>query len=231
MKIESRLPLVIALIVAAALPAIAQKKDLTSPQQDAARGELRTALTNWAKAEVIPQLLEWKHTLDGAMSAADLDALNRLRARATALRTEFIANALEMRKAWKDEDYTALKGARDRMKELASARTALMQELKPLAVSYRSTLESIGGQAKPRVAEWKAKGKEIVKGWAASRKDGAGDMPMWHGRAPFDGKMGMWKTNEEMRKKIMVARFMLWDGGEPAYPTDDIGLDDMPELN
>ncbi len=231
MKFGVRSPIVLALMAAAALPAIAQSTDRANPQQDPARGELRTTLTNWAKAEVIPQLLTWKRTLDGAMSAADLDALNRLRARATALRTEFIANALEMRKAWADEDYTALKGARDRMKELASARTALMQELKPLAITYRSTLESIGAQAKPRVAEWKARGKEIVKAWAASRKDGAGDAPMWHGRAPFDGKMGMWKMNEEMRKKIMVARFMLWDGGEPAYPTDDLGLDDMPELN
>lgn len=231
MKLGTRSPIVIALIAAAALPAIAQNTDRANPQQDAARGELRSTLTNWAKAEVVPQLLAWKHTLDGAMSPADLDALNRLRARASALRSEFMANALEMHNAWKDEDYAALKGARDRMKELASARTALMQELKPLAISYRSTLESIGAQAKPRVSEWAAKSREIVKAWAASRKDGGGDGPMWHGHAPFDGKMGMWKMNEEMRKKIMVARFMLWDGGEPAYPADDLGLDDMPELN
>src|SRR4051812_2537003 len=66
--------------------------------------EMVAALKTWAQANVLPQLRTWKATLDGAMSAEDLQKLNALRARATQLRKDAMAAGEAMHAAPKGDD-------------------------------------------------------------------------------------------------------------------------------
>jgi len=178
--------------------------------------ELVATLKTWAKTNVVPQVRTWKGKLDAAMTAEDLATLNGLRARASQLKREAIATGLAMHEAWKAENYEAVKQAREKMKGYKEQRDALFAEVKPLAVKYSSTLQAIGAEAKPKVAAWKEEGKTIALTWIAEHKDELKDHPFpnlrrMHGMMGFGG---------EMRKKVIVAYFMLWDGGDFV---DDLG--------
>ncbi|HVZ40512.1 MAG TPA: hypothetical protein VHI13_14630 [Candidatus Kapabacteria bacterium] len=193
--------------------------------------ELRAEIVRWATTTVVPQVRQWKTKLDGAMSPADLQTLNGLRERARVLRSELVATGKAMRTAWHDEDYAALKTSRDKMKELAGRQKELGEALKPLAERYKTTLMEIGTAAKPKMEEWKKQSHEIVSKWMDAHKDQMGTMAKPSG--PNDGGMppgGMprggphhggcdmaqgapFMMGGDMHRKMMVARFMLWDGG------------------
>lgn len=177
--------------------------------QSAARKELHTKLSQFAKSEVFPSLRGWKSELDAAMTPADLASLNALRSQAAELRKQARTYAKSMGTAWKAEDYTALKASRDGMKSLAEKRDKLFAELKPIAVKYSSTLKSIGEVAKPKVETWKEKGREIVKTWAESHKDELKDGKQFQKLGRF---FKQFAGGGDKRKA--VARFMLWNGDE-----------------
>lgn len=195
----------------------AQKADWNNPKLTETFGELRHAVKTWAKAEVLPRMLRWKSELDGAMSTDDLDALNTLRDRAAILEKEKTEYLFVMRKAWKSEDYEALKDARDNMKSLGERRIELAVALKPIAKKYISTLETIGEDAKPVVGQWKEEGRKMFDEWLAKYKSDLGEaaekLSQFKGRGAWGmGMMGM--LSDDMKKKIAVARFMLWNGDD-----------------
>lgn len=182
------------------------------PKMAQAHKELRESLMTWGRANVLPQLRTWKGQLDGAMSADDLRTLNDLRARATALRKEKAALAAEFGKGRRDgENKTdeARKAHREQKEALRSRHKAIAEELKPLAEKYQSTLETIGQDARPKIEGWKEEAKAIVVKWFEQHKSELGDRKpghmMRHGMGMFGGFKG---------KGRIVARFMLWDGGD-----------------
>jgi hypothetical protein len=183
----------------------AQERTRTpNPEMNGAFKELMQSVRTYVQANVLPQLRTWKSQLDGAMSPEDLKALNDLRARATELRKQRIAAAMAMREAWKREDYTAVKTHRDRMKEIGGDMKELLPAVRPIAREYRSTLEELGAAAKPFIENWKSEGKELFIQWYQTHKDEIGDRPF----PRLHGKFG------HFGKKMTVARFMLWDGGD-----------------
>jgi hypothetical protein len=202
----------LALTLAALTIGTAAAQDRTrtpDPKVSEARKELIESVKKFALGEILPQLTAWKSQLDGAMSAEDLKALNALRSRATALQSRAIEYGRAMGEAWKSENYEALKANREKMKKLGEEHKALFEELKPLAIKYRSTLEAIGQDARPKVEGWKEQGKEIFQKWVADHKDQLADMKGMHRMIP--GGLG-WMGHGD--KKAMVARFMLWDGSD-----------------
>jgi hypothetical protein len=227
MKMKRNALVMLAIGLMAAGAASAQD---TRPQMDPkmmeALKELHTTLKSWAQSNVIPSLKSWKVKLDGSMTAADLNSLNGLRARAAELRKDMMSAGMAMHGARKSENYDAMKESRDKMKELGDKRKAIMQELKPLAEKYRPTLESIGQEAKPKLEEWKKSGMEIAQKWYQDHKDVIGDRGAGMMRHGF-GMMG--HLDEVTRRKIAVAYFMLWDGGDPMEQLQqDLGA---PNLN
>lgn len=205
------------LLTAGITVAVAQKPDRTpNPERQAARHELMEKLHSFAKAEVLPELGRWKAQLDNAMSPTDLAKLNSLRSRSAELRRKMMENGLGMAKAWKSEDYDALKKNRDAMKDLATERKAIMTELKPLALAYAPTLKTIGDQAKPKVDAWKEKAKGIVEEWSKTHNmEGKGmGMRGFHGLGHFGMMFGGMDKGDKM--KAVVAHFMLWDGTDLA---------------
>lgn len=218
------------LLAVGATAVIAQKPDRTpDPQRLEARKELMEKMRSFAKTDILPELTRWKAQLDQAMTPADLQKLNGLRARAAALKKEMIASGIGMAKAWKGEDYDALKQNRDKMKSLMQERKSIMEELKPLATTYQSTLESIGTEAKPKMEAWKEKGKSIFQEWASSHKDQMGDRPhMKMGGHGFGGGIGgglghfFGGMDNVSKKKMMAAHFMLWDGSDFTKDADQM---------
>ena len=68
------------------------------------RKELRTLLKQYHDQNIQPKLQTWKEQLDAAMSTADLEKLNTLRAEAQQSRSEMIAKKREMRDNWQQNN-------------------------------------------------------------------------------------------------------------------------------
>ncbi|MFN8360073.1 MAG: T9SS type A sorting domain-containing protein [Candidatus Kapaibacterium sp.] len=202
------------LLVAAAVFLSSTALSARSDDHEAARQALRTQLSQFAKSTVFPSLNVWKSQLDRAMQPDDLQALNALRDRAAGLRKQGKQALKSMHEAWKNEDYTALKSSRDQLNVLMQERDKLFGELKPIAIKYKETLKTIGETAKPKVKEWKERGREIVKSWAESHPDIAA-----HTRGMKGGFLARLGGGD---KKVAVARFMLWNGDESV-------IDDMDQ--
>lgn len=210
-----------------------------NPEREAARQQLRQTMLDWARTTIWPTLTQWKNQLDAAMTPEDVTTLNGLRARAATLRKEFISQRNSLRTAWQDEDYDALKTHREALKGMRQQRHDLFKELKPLAIKYRQTLQQIGETAKPQVKQWREAAKQKVEEWLAARSndgsnDGSNDEfatpPFGFHGGPWKGWGKMFGVGGEMRKKIAVARFMLWNGEAmteqpetipPTNPTDE----------
>jgi hypothetical protein len=201
------------------------------PKMIEAHKELIGSLKDFARTTVLPQLTTWKGQLDGAMSAEDLQKLNGLRSRSAQLKEQGREIARSMRESWRSEDYDQLKSAREQMKGLRDQQRAIFTELKPLAEKYRPTLEAIGQDAKTKVEGWKEEGMSIVEKWMAEHKDELGDMQgHMHGMMKgFGGWMrGM---DKEGRRKMIAARFMLWDGSNFLDKMEQNGAPGMEGLD
>ncbi|MDB5032960.1 MAG: hypothetical protein JWQ98_201 [Chlorobi bacterium] len=193
------------------------KKDhKDDPKMQEARKELRAELGSWGQANILPKVRAWKSKLDGAMSAQDLATLNGLRAKAAALRKDFMAKAAAMQEARQNQDKSTMESNHDAMKSFGDQQKAIFEELKPLAVKYQSTLESIGQEAKPAMETWKQEAKDITQKWAEKNKgllgDHAGCAGHMGGREAFGMMGGMGHGGHGEMGGKMAARFMLWDG-------------------
>jgi hypothetical protein len=106
------------------------------------------------------------------------------------------------------------------IKALAADRQALLKDLKPLGVSYKSTLESIGKDAKPYGKEWKDGIKKIGLRWYEAHKDDLSvGFKVALGKAIERLKTLGALVGDDMKGKLAAAKFMLWDG------------QDLPEVN
>lgn len=184
--------------------------------------ELRERFHEWAAAEIVPKLSEWKGTLDAAMSPDDLAILNDLRKQAKELRATIRESAAGLRRAWRDEDYDALKKYREQLSDARGKQLDVLDLLTPLAIEYRETLKAIGAEARPYAKRWKEDGTELLQRWAEEYPDHAGaGRRMLARRRPFAGGL----LDPEMKKAMRVAFFMLWDGSADA--TDGADVDEL----
>jgi hypothetical protein len=190
--------------------------------------ELKGELRDWAQAKVIPQMKTWKLQLDAAMEPADLGTLNGLRTRAAENRSALRVEERKLRTAMFSRDRAAATTARDNIKRLRAAmKTMLQDELKPLAVKYKATLELIGKDAKTLVPAWKKEAKAIGKAWFEKYKD---LIPKRLLRR-FIEKMGALKMlgeeHPELFKKLAAARLMLYDGNDlPPVEPISMGMEE-----
>jgi hypothetical protein len=217
------------LLLSAAVAPAQKSAQAIDPKAREAYIQLHDQMVEWVRSEILPTVRTWKTTLDEAMDRSDLDQLNALRKRAAALNARRIEYTKAMADAWRAEDYEALKASRNQMKALLPEAMLLLQELKPLGLKYRSTLEAIGEKAHPIMTEWKRAGIERFQNWMLTNREAIGDAPF-----PRIGGIGQmaWlaKLGPEQRRKIGAAIFMLWDGGDLATQIVPEGTLGMPEL-
>jgi hypothetical protein len=212
---KKRLIIVLAFIVFAGLSAMGQ----TAPVQlDAktrqALKELVQQVRDYAQTNVIPKMREWKTTLDNSMSSDDLQALNALRLEAARMKKDGIAFALALKKAAAANNAADAALYKSKFKDLKAERDVLFSNLKPLGTKYKSTLVSLGQEAKPSVEVWKQGGMKIVVGWYLKH---ANDLSADRKKAFADGLERL-KTfaglDPSVRSKLAAAMFMLWDGSD-----------------
>jgi hypothetical protein len=222
-----------AALMLASLPAAAQHgstKWLDAGTIDAAR-ELVANLSTWARSTVIPEARSWKEQLDGSLSAADLSKLNDLRRRAADLRTRSMALGRTMREAWKSEQYDALKKARADMAALKKERAVLLEELKPIAMASRATLEQIGERARPKIRQWADDARGIAeRWWQANREKVSPEAARAIGRM-LSRKQDLASLIEpKLRTKAAVARFMLWNGDDFTGELEGMVEEGVPDI-
>ncbi|MCX6155171.1 MAG: T9SS type A sorting domain-containing protein [Candidatus Kapabacteria bacterium] len=191
--------------------------------------ELRTQLNNYKTNNIIPSLSKWKNQLDNAMAKDDLTKLNELRSQATALRERIKSEAKEMNKNSDPEQ------KKENMKGIWKQNTeqfkALAEQLKPIAVKYKSTLEDIGTFAKPNAETWKNEIKSIVESWKNSHSD---ELKQIMDKPGAKEKLENFKQKmnflQNFKKKAVVARFMLWDGKDINFDeVQNSESNDLPE--
>lgn len=211
--------LFIALLVFVSSNMFSQGRVLDQKTKDALK-ELYAEVRDYAQANIIPKMKEWKVTLDKSMEPADLRALNALRDRAAQLKAKGKRLTFALRKAVANNNTADVRKYRQMIKALAADRQALLKDLKPLGVKYKTTLENIGKEAKPYGKEWTDGIKKVGVMWYQAHKE---DLTAGFRAALGKGierlKMLGAMIGEEMRGKIAAARFMLWDG------------QDLPEVN
>jgi hypothetical protein len=211
--------LFIALMVFVSSGAISQGRVLDQKTKDALK-ELYKGVRDYAQGNIIPKMKEWKGTLDRSMSPADLSALNALRDRAKQLKVKGQRLTLALRTAVQNNNAADIRKYRQMIKALAADRQALLKDLKPLGVSYKSTLESIGKDAKPYGKEWKDGIKKIGLRWYEAHKDDLSvGFKVALGKAIERLKTLGALVGDDMKGKLAAAKFMLWDG------------QDLPEVN
>jgi hypothetical protein len=203
-----------ALLMVLGSAAFPQGKILDQKTKDALK-ELYKGIRGYAQENIIPQMKQWKAALDQSMAQADLTALNALRDRASLLKADGIKLRLALRKAVESGNADAKSLAQQKIRALAADRKALLADLKPLGVKYKSTLVTIGNESKPHAKEWKAGIKNVGATWFAAHKD---DLSIGFKAALGKGieRLGMLGAmmGEELKGKLAAAKFMLWDGGD-----------------
>lgn len=185
----------------------AESLNVDKEKRDQARREMRSNFAEFAKKEIFPAMRQWKSTLDAAMSADDLAKLNELRKKAKTMRETIKATTKEMRKAWKNEDYDALKVQREKLENEKDEGLRMALDVKPLAKKYRAVLEKIGEEAKVKAPQWREKGREMMRQWM-EKYDIKADPEKLQGLKKRFGFFG------DGDSKKAVVRFMLWDGSE-----------------
>ena len=101
-----------------------------------------------------------------------------------------------------------------KIKELKGERDALLKQLKPLGLKYKSTLVEIGKDARPFSKVWQEEVKKIVAGWYLKHQD---DLSAAHKKAFAKGleKLKLLAgLDAGLKAKLAAARFMLWDGND-----------------
>ena len=211
--------LLIALLVFVGSNAFSQGRVLDQ-KTNAALKELYKGVRDYAQGNIIPKMKEWKGALDRSMDPADLRDLNALRDRAGQLKVKGTRLALALRKAVQNNNASDIRLYRQKIKELATDRQALLTDLKPLGVKYKATLERVGNDAKPFGTEWKAGIMRVGLRWYEVHKD---DLSVGF-KAALGKVIERLKTlgammGDDMKAKLAAAKFMLWDG------------QDLPEVN
>jgi hypothetical protein len=211
--------LFIALLAFVGSNAFSQGRVLDQKTKDALK-ELYKGVRDYAQGNIIPKMREWKGTLDRSMAPADLRALNALRDRAAQIKVRGKRLTLALRNAVQNNNPSDVRKYRQMIKALAADRQALLKDLKPLGVNYKSTLVSIGNDAKPFGKEWKDGIKNIGLAWYGAHKD---DLSLGF-KAALGKAIERLKTlgammGGDMKGKLAAAKFMLWDG------------QDLPEVN
>jgi len=174
--------------------------------------QLRASLRSFGNEEILPYMSDWKNDLESGMSTDELEALNQLRVKAKLLNEKRKQFRSGLKDAWKNEsnvNFGDIKGSR---RELWDEYMKIIEELRPLAEKYETTLKAIGEKAKPKSQLWKKKAKTIGQKWWEQYQDQFTErekmfvlliVKRFSDRNDFSG---------EAFKGIQVSRFILWDG-------------------
>jgi hypothetical protein len=177
--------------------------------------EFKVEVMEYKDSEILPKMTEWKKQLDAAMTPEDLTKLNELREKAE----KFRAN---LAKSMKDMEVGNIEALKEKMISSKENIVSIMEELKPLAEKYKSTLDNLVETAKPSMEKWKDDIHEIrteiiIESTIEEKADCEKKIKKHHhlnmDLTPM-GPMGM-------KHRGGKAMFMLWNGQTDLFDTNE----------
>ena len=172
------------------------------------KDRLKDRIKGYAEQNMLPKLLEWKSTLDKGLSTDDLSTLNALREQAAALKISRIQLTKDIVSAKDIEDEETSEMLKKRISPLKESYKNLLNQLKPIATNNRNLLLNIGKEAAPSLIEWKKSIRDLIK----KEIDANPDMKTEIEKTVKKYRMFQLFKDEQLKKKIALARFMLWNG-------------------
>lgn len=172
------------------------------------KDRLKDQIKGYAEQNMLPKLLEWKSTLDKGLSTDDLSTLNALREQAAALKISRIQLTKDIVSAKDIEDDETSEMLKKRISPLKESYKNLLNQLKPIATNNRNLLLNIGKEAAPSLIEWKKSISDMIK----KEIDANPDIKTEIEKTIKKYRMFQLFKDEQLKKKIALARFMLWNG-------------------
>jgi vacuolar-type H+-ATPase subunit I/STV1 len=172
------------------------------------KDRLKDQIKGYAEQNMLPKLLEWKSTLDKGLSTDDLSTLNALREQAAALKISRIQLTKDIVSAKDIEDEETSEMLKKRISPLKESYKNLLNQLKPIATNNRNLLLNIGKEAAPSLIEWKKSIRDLIK----KEIDANPDMKTEIEKTVKKYRIFQLFKDEQLKKKIALARFMLWNG-------------------
>lgn len=172
------------------------------------KDRLKDQIKGYAEQNMLPKLLEWKSTLDKGLSTDDLSTLNALREQAAALKISRIQLTKDIVSAKDIEDDETAEMLKKRISPLKESYKNLLNQLKPIATKNKNLLLIIGKEAAPSLIEWKKSIRDMIK----KEIDANPDMKTEIEKTIKKYRMFQLFKDEQLQKKIALARFMLWNG-------------------
>lgn len=172
------------------------------------KDRLKDQIKGYAEQNMLPKLLEWKSALDKGLLTDDLSTLNALREQAAALKISRIQLTKDIVSAKDIEDDETAEMLKKRISPLKESYKNLLNQLKPIATKNKNLLLIIGKEAAPSLSEWKKSIRDMIK----KEIDANPDMRTEIEKTIKKYRMFQLFKDEQLQKKIALARFMLWNG-------------------
>ena len=172
------------------------------------KDRLKDQIKGYAEQNMLPKLLEWKSTLDKGLPTDDLSTLNALREQAAALKISRIQLTKDIVYEKDIEDDETSEMLKKRISPLKESYKNLLNQLKPIATNNKNLLLIIGKEAAPSLIEWKTSIRDMIK----KEIDANPDVKTEIEKTIKKYSMFQLFKDEQLKKKIALARFMLWNG-------------------
>ena len=177
---------------------------------------LKDKIKGYAEQNILPKLSEWKSTLDKGLSTEDLSTLNALREQASALKISRIQLTKDIVSAKDIENEQTSEMLKKRISPLKESYKNLLVQLKPIAINNKNLLINIGKEAAPSLIEWKKSIKDLIK----KEIDANPDMKTEIKKSIKKYQILQLFKDEQVKKKLALARFMLWNGNSEIFNND-----------
>lgn len=181
-----------------------------------AQDGLKDKIKGYAEQNILPKLSEWKSTLDKGLSTEDFSTLNALREQASALKISRIQLTKDIVSAKDIENEQTSEMLKKRISPLKESYKNLLVQLKPIAINNKNLLINIGKEAAPSLIEWKKSIKDLIK----KEIDANPDMKTEIEKSIKKYQILQLFKDEQVKKKLALARFMLWNGNSEIFNND-----------
>lgn len=177
---------------------------------------LKDKIKGYAEQNMLPKLSEWKSTLDKGLSTGDLSTLNALREQASALKISRIQLTKDIVSAKDIGNEQTSEMLKKRISPLKESYKNLLVQLKPIAINNKNLLINIGKEAAPSLIEWKKSIKDLIKKEIDANPDMKTEIEKFIKKYQI---LQLFK-DEQVKKKLALARFMLWNGNSEIFNND-----------
>ncbi len=176
--------------------------------------QMKIELQNYYENEIIPYMIKWKNQLDNAMTKADLNKLNELRFQAKELKENIKLNFFKRNKTFpgKNKD-SEIEKANCEFKNHSEQFENIINQVKPLADKYESTIVLLKNEANELIPKWRDDYKNIWNKYFENQNNKNEVNRCNHHKYSHKMHIGLY-SGLDFTTKHKAVMFMLWNGQE-----------------